>query len=241
MCQFIKRSAVFTLLLFIGYSASSQILIALIFGDKLNSEKLEFGLNIGANYGDIQNVAHTSNQRGLNLGMTFNYKFSKNFHLNPALYFAYPMGARGLEIYQTPDSNLNHLIEKATLNRQLSYFSLPVTLRYRLFGKTFVEVGPQVSLLNKGEDIFKIDIEDGGELTYKVNLRDKYTLFDFGVTGGITHKLRERNGVSLTFRYYYGLIDISKDPNAPNQRNSAFYFSCGIPIGGNAKGENDRL
>jgi hypothetical protein len=246
MHKVLKRILPVLLLIFIVQTASSQILIALIFGDKLNSEKLEFGLNVGANYGDITNLNHAHNQRGINIGMTFNYKFSQNFHLNPALYFGYPMGARGIEIYHTPDSNLNHLIGNATLNRELSYFSLPITLRYRLFGKTFIEAGPQISLLKKAQDIFEIDIVDGenikgGNLTYEVNLRDKYTLFDFGVTGGITHKLREQNGVSLTLRYYYGLVDISKDASAPNQHNSVFYFSCGIPIGGNKKGENDHL
>lgn len=241
MLTILKKATFFITFLLIAHTASSQILIALIFGDKLNSEKLEFGLNIGANYSDIKNVAHSSNQRGLNMGMTFNYKFSKNFHLNPALYFAYPMGARGLNIYQTPDSSLSHIIEKATLDRELSYFSLPVTLRYRLFGNTYLEAGPQISLLKKAHDIFKIEIENEGELTYKVNLRDQYKLFDFGITGGITHKLREQNGVSLTLRYYYGLVDISKDPTKSNQHNSVFYFSCGIPIGGNAKAKGDRL
>lgn len=241
MITILKKTGFVITFLLLAHTASSQILIALIFGDKLNSEKLEFGLNVGVNYSDIQNVTHTSNQRGLNIGMTFNYKFSKNFHLNPALYFAYPMGARGLDIYETSDSSLSHIIEDATLDRQLSYFSLPITLRYRLFGKTFIEAGPQVSLLSKGQDIFTLDIEDQGELTYKVNLREQYNLFDFGITGGITHKLREQNGVSLTFRYYYGLIDISKNASQPNQVNSAFYFSCGIPIGGNAKGKDDRL
>lgn len=241
MHQLIKRLFIFSCLLFIGYSASSQILIALLFGDKLNSEKLEFGLNVGANYTGIQNLKYSSNQRGLNIGMTFNYKFSENFHLNPALYFAFPMGVRGLDIYYTPDSNLNELIEDATLNRQLSYFSLPVTMRYRMFGRTFIEFGPQISLLNKAQDVFNIDVVDGGELTYKVNLRDQYHLFDFGITGGFTQKLREQNGVSLTLRYYYGLVNISKDPSISNQRNTAIYFSCGIPIGGNAKGKDDHL
>ena len=42
-----KKSVVIIVLLLFGYQANSQVLISLLFGDKLNSENIEFGLEGG--------------------------------------------------------------------------------------------------------------------------------------------------------------------------------------------------
>ncbi len=230
-----KILALAFLTILITNAASSQILIALLFGDKLNGEKVEFGLNIGGNYSTLSNVNSNKNSPGLNIGMNFLFKINDRFHINPALFFAYPMGANKLPLYETPDTNLNKVLENANLQRKLSYFSLPVTMRYRLFGLTYIEAGPQVSLKTKAIDVFTIDIDGDNKLVYSENVRDKYTLFDFGVTAGITQKLRKKGGVSISLKYYKGLIDVSKDAAYPNQKNEVFYFIVAIPIGGNPK------
>lgn len=234
-----KRILLSIVLLLLVRVASSQILIALVFGDKLNNERLEFGLNVGLNASTISNVEQASYMAGLNLGMTFVYKINDRFHLNPALYFSYPLGAKGMTVYETPDSNLNELLREARLKRELSYFSLPITIRYRVFGKTFLEFGPQISLNTNAQDIFEVSMFNDDEVVYTRDLKDEYKRFDFGLTCGITQKLREQSGVHLTFRYYYGLLDISKNDDFPDQHSSSFYFSAGIPIGGNKKSKTN--
>lgn len=235
-----KKILLIHILLFLLVPAvKSQILIALVFGDKLNNEKLEFGMNVGLNSSTISNANARQNHNGLNIGLNFVYKFSENWCVNPALYFSYPMGARDLPIYETSDTNLNKVLHKGTMERELSYFSLPVTLRYRLFGLTYFDFGPQFCLNTNAEDIFTVDIDDEGNVIHTQNVRKDHKLFDAGLTAGFTQKIRKENGVSLKLRYYYGLLDISKKEEL--QYNSSIYFSVGIPIGGNSKGKEDKL
>jgi len=221
----------FTILLV--QTSSSQILIALLFGDKLNSERIEFGLNVGANFSTLSNVDADSYSAGFNIGMNFVFKINDKFHLNPALFFSYPMGANFLPLYDTPDEDLNNVLNGGDLHRKLSYFSLPITMRYRLFGLTFIEAGPQISLKQNAVDVFSVTIQDRDEVVYNQNIREEYTLFDFGVTAGFTQKLRKQGGISISLKYYQGLIDVSK--NATNQKNSAFYATVAIPIGADPK------
>ncbi len=63
------RHVLFTLLCALGtYSiASGQVLIALVFGDKLNSPNLHFGLHAGINYA-YQSNYDTKIKGALNLG-----------------------------------------------------------------------------------------------------------------------------------------------------------------------------
>ena len=219
--------------IFIVHAASSQILIALLFGDKLNGERLEFGLNVGANLTTLSNVNADSYSGGFNIGINFVFKINDRFHLNPALFFSYPMGANLLPLYDTPDDDLDNVLNEGNLHRKLSYFSLPITMRYRLFGLTFIEAGPQISLKQNAVDVFSVIIKDRDEVIYSQNIRKDYKLFDFGVTAGFTQKLRKQGGVSISLKYYLGLIDIST--NATNQKNSALYATVAIPIGGNPK------
>lgn len=220
---------------FIYSTVSSQILISLLFGDKLNGERLEFGLNAGLNYSTVSNIDAGKYSYGFNIGMNFVYKINDRFHLNPALFFSYPMGANSVPLYDTPDSNLNKVLEHANLQRKLSYFSLPITMRYRLFGLTFIEAGPQVSLRTNAIDLYTVTIDDNNELFYHQQVRDEYTLFDFGITAGVTQKLRKEGGVSISLKYYYGLVDVYKNTPNTHQNNSAFYATVFIPIGSDKK------
>lgn len=58
-------------------SAHSQVLISLIFGDKLNSPFLEFGLEGGINLSDISNLESSGMNPGFNLGFYFDIKSRK--------------------------------------------------------------------------------------------------------------------------------------------------------------------
>ena len=58
-------------LLFFGSSVHSQVLISLLLGDKLNSDKIEFGLDGGFNFSRIGNLDSSSSYSSFNLGFYF--------------------------------------------------------------------------------------------------------------------------------------------------------------------------
>ena len=56
------------------YNLQSQVLIALLLGDKLNSGKIEFGLDGGLNYSSISSLETDNFKSDFNLGFYFDIK-----------------------------------------------------------------------------------------------------------------------------------------------------------------------
>jgi hypothetical protein len=227
-----KKIIIAGLFLLLPGILSAQVLISLIFGDKLNGENLEFGLDVGINYASLtQLTPSTRGIIGLNLGMTFLVKFSEDLLLNPVLYYVFPCGSGKLDPYSVGEPSLDPLLQGTTVKRVLNGFSLPVTLRYRLFGHTFIELGPQMNLTTSAKDTFTGSIKEEEDFTYRFDIKDRYRKFDTGITAGIAQRFKEEKGITLKLRYYYGFRDLSLDPAATGQHNSVIYFSVSVPVG----------
>lgn len=61
-----------------GISTHSQVLLSVIFGDKLNSDELEFGLEGGFNLSDISNLEADKRLSSFNLGFYFDFRINNN-------------------------------------------------------------------------------------------------------------------------------------------------------------------
>ncbi|MGA9239327.1 MAG: hypothetical protein WBV75_09695, partial [Robiginitalea sp.] len=66
-------------LLFCSYTVSSQVLISLIFGDKLNSDRIEFGLEGGFNFSQIGALDADKRLSSFNLGFYFDYRLKDSW------------------------------------------------------------------------------------------------------------------------------------------------------------------
>lgn len=142
------------------------------------------------------------------------------------------MGAKDLPVYDFNSNGLNEAFEGGSVNRKLSYFNIPVLMKYQ-----FIEAGAMFGLMGKSTDVFTNTIKDKGDLTYKLKIRDHYHPLDASLMGGIGYRLMKGNGINVGVRYYLGLIDISIDDSTPNQYNRSVYFTVAIPIGKEPKNE----
>ena len=79
-----KRITIVLAVLFFSGSIYSQVLVAIIFGDKLNSPNVEFGINVGLNYSTISNTPGTNMKQGLNIGPFFHIRITDRFYFHPA-------------------------------------------------------------------------------------------------------------------------------------------------------------
>ncbi|MBS2101124.1 porin family protein [Carboxylicivirga linearis] len=223
------KKTLFLLLFLLSYQiVSSQVLIAFLFGDKLNADNMEFGIDVGLNRSSIINLEPSQHSYSLHLGITYAYHFNEKLHINPSLYYSFPMGAEGVSIYETPDTNLNAILKGAKVERNLSYISIPVLLRYKLFKLTFLDFGLQGNFLTKAEDVFTVSLFNDNDITYNADIKEQYETFDGGLVIGFSQRLKKEKGVTLALHYYNSISSISK---ADNQYNSVFYFNVGIPIG----------
>ena len=111
MSNEIIRRLLLTVLLLSGcYTARSQVLISLIFGDKLNSDKLEFGLSRRFNASNLSNVAgnpDTKSLPGFHLGFYFDIKLQESLFIDTGVLVKSPMGDSSIAPYPVGDADLN--------------------------------------------------------------------------------------------------------------------------------------
>jgi hypothetical protein len=209
----------------------------LLFGDKLNSESVKFGLDGGLNYSDLSNSNSTQDYKGFNLGFYFDIllKENSNWYLHTGLLLKSPMGAEGLEVYSLDNPELDSTYKNGSIHRQLKYINVPLLMRYKFKNHLFVEAGPMLGVMVKATDVFYATVNDDKDQSYKNNIYDKCTHFDLGGMAGVGYHLMKGNGMNLGVRYYAGFMNILKDSSLDPQTNNSLYLYVSIPIGAGEK------
>jgi len=222
-------------LIFIFISASStskaQILISLIFGDALNTEKIEFGLTTGLNRSYMLDIEESSGLNNFNLGFYFHINMRETSYLSTGVLVKSNVGARGMSTYPIGDPDFDEVFADGEMSKKLSYFYVPILWHQRFNNRFFLEGGLQLGLRSKAYDYFHLEDENNGEIDYKTDVGDAYTRFDLGLLGGMGFKFRKQTkSLAMGLNYYYGLLNVSKLPDM-TIKNSSIYLYVRIPIG----------
>ncbi|PIB35992.1 hypothetical protein BFP72_11595 [Reichenbachiella sp. 5M10] len=205
-----------------------QVLISLLLGDKLNSDKLEFGLTTGLSMSQMTDLEQEAGLGAFQLGFYFDVKMKEGWSFAPSCLMISKMGGKGLEAYETGDPDMDIILAQGKVNRELSYIQLPLLVRYKLKSRLYFNAGPQVGLLRTAEDVFEIESGDyEGKIRYQV--KGDYARLDAGATVGLGYSLRPDKGMSLGVNYYFGLVDVSKA--ADDNYNRSWNIYATIPIG----------
>jgi len=221
----------------ISQKANSQVLISLLLGDKLNTEKLKFGIDGGVNFSNITNIDPSQYKAHFNLGFYFDFLLKENtrWYFHTGVLVKSAMGPQGLNTYLTENADLDSLFSGGTMERKLSYFNVPLLIRYKFKSEFFIEAGPSLGLLYKAYDIFYADVKDKEYLVYELEVRDDYHRIDAGVMAGIGYNVIKGTGYNFGLRYYYGLTGLMKDSSGDPQRNSSIYLFASLPVGAGEK------
>src|SRR5436853_345740 len=143
-----KRPVLILLLVVISLQGRSQVIMSLLLGDKINSNKLEFGLDGGLNLSDISNVNGNLASR-FNIGFYFDFKMK-----NPAWMFhtgvivKSTMGIKDVPVYSLGDPSLDASFAGGSVDRRLSYFNVPFMIKHQFKNNFFAEAGPMLALMN---------------------------------------------------------------------------------------------
>lgn len=217
--------------LFLSTISNAQVLISLLFGDALNSDKIEFGLDGGLNWTTINGIDQAENLMGWNLGFYFDVKLSQAWMINTGVVVKGNMGAEGIPVYNLNDLDLDNIFAGGNVTRKLNYFSVPIMIKYVFENHFYLKAGVQLGLMYNGYDTFNQSIKEEEDLQYEVNIKDQYHPLDAGVAVGAGYRLMGGNGMNIGIQYYYGLVDVRIDDSTPSEFNQAFYMNVGIPIG----------
>ncbi|MCK5692021.1 MAG: hypothetical protein KAI08_04205, partial [Bacteroidales bacterium] len=93
-----KISKLFFIFVFLCFSTTSkaQILISLLLGDALNTEKIEFGINTGLNRSYILDIEESSGLNNFNIGFYFHINMFESSYLSTGVLVKTNVGARGM-------------------------------------------------------------------------------------------------------------------------------------------------
>lgn len=226
-----KLYSLLLIVFFTSFSAQAQVLIVAIFGDKLNSGNIEFGLDGGYNRTWFMAREDAKGLNNFNLGFFFHIKMTENStgFISTGVHVKSNVGASGMPTYSIGDPDFDETYSDGELSTKVNVFYVPITWQQR-FGKVYVEAGVQPGLRAKAFDYFRLE-DFGGELEYKRDVRDDYTRLDFGLVGGLGYRLKKSPvSASIGVNYYGGLVDVYK-PEAYDIKNSSLYVYGRIPIG----------
>ena len=227
-----KKILVIAVLLLCSRAANGQVLISLLFGDKLNTGKIEFGLDGGLTLTSTDGLPQAGTLTTWNLGFYFDIKLKDPaWMVHTGVLVKSTLGADHIPVYPLNDPGLDEEFSGGSVTRKLNYFNVPIMLKYRPKGQFFLEGGVQLGLLYKAADTFFQQVPDAGDLSYKLDIRDQYYRLDAGLIVGVGYRLLGGNGMNVGLRYYHGLADVVKDDTIPGQFNRAVYLTVGIPIG----------
>ena len=88
-----KKIILVLALLSFTFTSKSQIIISLLFGNKLNTGKIEFGLDGGLNYSTLEGINGGKYFTGLNLGLYFDIKLKNpSWMIHTGAIMKSPMG-----------------------------------------------------------------------------------------------------------------------------------------------------
>jgi hypothetical protein len=216
----------------ISVSANSQILISLLLGDVLNSEKIEFGLDGGVNFARIANLNPGKSAAIFNLGFYFDIKFTEHVMLHTGVLVKSNQGADKLSVYSLDNPDLDAVFSTGYVTRKINNFSVPILFKYRFATLFHVEAGPMLALRTKGYDEFKNTLIDEEDITYKLDIKDNYKRIDAGIMVGTGIKLSKiPKSSQIGVRYYYGLVDPLIGNTGKPQYFSSLYLYFSMPIG----------
>jgi len=223
-----KRIISFICIFLIGHMLYSQVLIALLLGDKLNTGKIEFGLDGGVSYSYIGNMDANRWDRNWNLGFYFDIRMKNQWYLSTGVLVKSTLG-----IDELTEKDLEFL-EATTYDydgkysQKISYFIVPALAKYKFDNHLYAEIGPQFGLMHKANIEFDSDV-DGIDINGKEDNKDQIKRIDMGLTAGVGYRLLKGLGWTIGLRYYYGFIDVYKDRSGT--KNKALFLRVNVPIG----------
>src|SRR5687768_1342129 len=98
------------LIVALSYTRSEgQVLISLLLGDKLNTGKIEFGLDGGLSLSNLHGVSPSSTKPGFNLGFYFDFRLKNPaWALHTGVMVKSTLGAEDILVYSLNDQDLDN-------------------------------------------------------------------------------------------------------------------------------------
>jgi hypothetical protein len=218
----------------VSTARSQAALIVLLFGDDVATENFYFSIKVGGNLSYLSGIDDTKAAPGLNFGLAANVKLSETFYLVPEFMPLSPKGAKNIPSRSTGNTSLDQVIQPTTSTAmQMNYIDIPIVAKYYATENLGLELGPQMSILTSATEVYRGRIKEDDDLVFESNVKPSLNTIDVGLVAGLTYSLwdaRAGKGLNLHARYAYGFLDIVKDNQGDEVKNSVFQFAVSLPF-----------
>ena len=184
-------------MLLASVSTKAQILISLLLGDKLNTGKIEFGLEGGLTLSSLKNLQDAKTYPSFNLGFYFDFKLKNpSWMINTGVTVKSAMGAAELPVYNLGDQHLDSAFVGGSVTRRIDYFNVPVMIKYSFKNHIYLKAGIQLGLRYNAHDKFKKTVNEKNDLEYELKTKEQFSRLDAGLSAGLGYRLMKGNGFS---------------------------------------------
>ena len=223
-----QRILCILILFFCSCTVSSQVLISLLFGDKLNSDKIEFGLEGGFNFSQIGALDTDKRLYDFNLGFYFDIRLKDSWKIYTGVLVKSKLGVAELSDSDLLLLEVSPEEEGGTYSQYINNFLVPALIKYEFPSRIYAEAGPQFGLMYNTWMQFDSDVDDT-ETRIRIENEDALNKFDVGGVIGFGYRLKPGKGITLGIKYYQGFTNVIK--GVSGSRNNSIYLKCNIPIG----------
>lgn len=203
------RGAIVSMMLLVTAAAPvhGQVLIGLLFGEKLATPNFNMGFEIGINFATLDGLPRAERMNRTVFGLFADWRFSEHLHLGAAVLPAAGRGANGLDPAPTGDPVIDSQVAGTTMSRSLGYVELPVVLKWSPRRETGFRIGAgaSVGLVTGATDRYAASTPSGTEYVLERDIGNAIPGVDLGLTVEAEWRLWM---LAIAARYTHGLTDI---------------------------------
>lgn len=212
----------------------SQIIISILFGEQLNSGKMEFGLITGANVSTITGMEDAKPLPTFKLGLFLDYNLGErwigSFEANVKSTLGYTNFTSAEALFPVQDSVIQASNYTA---RTINVLQCPVFVSYKLTNQWAIGAGGYLSYQHGTRDFIDYTYKSA-DLTIQQSFTGFINRIDAGVVGALSYHFKKREsgypGIGLRFKTNYGFTDVYNDKSSLSGNNLWFSFDVTIPI-----------
>lgn len=220
---------VFLMILSLTPSFSQAALIALIFGDKVASEKFHLSVDLGMNISSLPGLEQQQHTRGLYFGLGTFIKLDDKWTLNPEFKPLSPRGARSV----LPLNDYSAVLSDVSYDFDLNYIDIPVLVQYKFNEKFFASAGPQVSFLTSATQVASGNLPLGNVVDIEESVKSSFKPIYIAVPLEIGYSLsdaRKGKGMNIKFRYNIGVSQVIALSSVGTSSGSTFQVFASFPF-----------
>jgi hypothetical protein len=214
----------------VANQASAQAaLLAIIFGDKVASEKFHMSMDVGLNFSSLPNLSDQSNKTGLYFGLGTYVKINDKWALTPEFKPVSPRGAKKV----LPLTSYAQVVTEAEYSFALNYIDVPMLAQYKISEKLFVSAGPQFSFLTSAKQVTSGKLQQGNTVDIEEKMKSNFESFYFSVPLEVGFRLSpviKNKPMDLKVRYNIGVSEVFANTAYGSSKGSTFQVFLSFPF-----------